>query len=179
MPLSIIDRAMAMREERGSGAPDPAPRVPAAGVAEPDAWYFAVRVAGGRYAFAAHLVTEVVRLGPLTRLPSAPPFLLGVFTHRGEILPVLDLGELLLRRASPTRPGARAAVVHADPWRVAVLSDEIEGLIRVPRRRIGPAPAAQGAAEFLQAVIADDMGDIAVLEMPRVVSVARTRSVPA
>ncbi|HVP66554.1 MAG TPA: chemotaxis protein CheW [Anaeromyxobacteraceae bacterium] len=169
---------MAMREERGSGAPDPAPRAPA-GAAEPDAWYFSVRIAGGRYALPAPLVTEVVRLGPLTRLPSSPSFLPGVFTHRGEILPVLDLGELLLRRGTPPRPGARAAIVHAEPWRVAVLSDEIEGLIRVPRRRVGPPPAAQGAAEFLQAVVLDDVGDIAVLDMGRVVSVARSRSVPS
>jgi len=169
---------MAEQQERGSGAPDPAPRGPASG-SEPDVWYFAVRLGDGRYAFAASLVTEVVRLGPLTRLPAAPPFLPGVFTHRGEILPVLDLGELLLRRPVATRPGGRVAIVHADPWRVAVVADEIEGLAQVPRRRIGPPPAAQQAGEFLQAVVADDLGDIGVLDLPRLVAAARARSVPA
>ncbi len=169
---------MAEQQERGSGAPDPAPRGPASGSPDPDVWYFAVRLGDGRYAFAASLVTEVVRLGPLTRLPTAPSFLPGVFTHRGEILPVLDLGDLLLRRPSVARPGARAAVVHADPWRVAVMAEEMEGLVHVPRRRIGPPPAAQVAGDFLQAVIADDLGDIAVLDLPRLVAVARSRSVP-
>jgi len=168
---------MAMKQERGSGAPDPAPHVPAPGVLEPDVWYFGVRLADGRYAFAAPLVTEVVRLGPLTRLPSAPAFLPGVFTHRGEILPVLDLGELLLRRAVSLRPGTRAAIVHAEPWRVAVVAEEIEGLLRVPRRRIGPPPAAQAAGDFLQAVVPDDLGDIAVIDLPRLVAAARARSI--
>ena len=60
-----------------------------------EAWFFCLRLLGGRYAFEAPLVTEVVRLGPLTRLPAAPSFLPGVFTHRGEVLPVLDIGQLV------------------------------------------------------------------------------------
>ena len=60
------------------------------GLRGPEDWFFCLRLLGGRYAFEAALVSEVVRLGPLTRLPAAPPFLTGVFTHRGEVLPVLD-----------------------------------------------------------------------------------------
>ena len=37
-----------------------------------EAWFFGLRLLGGRYAFEAPLVTEVVRVGPLTRLPAAP-----------------------------------------------------------------------------------------------------------
>jgi purine-binding chemotaxis protein CheW len=167
------------KQEQGSGAPEPAQRGVTPSVADPDVWYFAVRLGEGRYAFTVPLVTEVVRLGPLTRLPSAPTFLLGVFTHRGEILPVLDLGDLLLRRPVPLGAGTRAAIVHAEPWRVAVLAEEIEGLVRVPRRRVGPPPLAQAAGEFLQAVVPDDLGDIAVLDLARLVTAARGRSVPA
>jgi purine-binding chemotaxis protein CheW len=166
-------------QEQGSGARDPAPHGNAPGVADASAWYFAVRLGDGRYAFAAPLVTEVVRLGPLTRLPAAPSFLPGVVTHRGEILPVLDLGDLLLRNGSEVRPGARAALVHAGPWRVAVVADEIEGLLPLPRRRIGPPPAGRGASEFLDAVALDDAGDVGILDMARLVAAARSRSVPA
>jgi len=167
------------KQEQGSGAPGPAQRGGSPSVADTDLWYFAVRLGEGRYAFSAPLVTEVVRLGPLTRLPSAPTFLLGVFTHRGEILPVLDLGDLFLHRPVTVGPGTRATIVHAEPWRVAVLAEEIEGLVRVPKRRVGPPPAAQAAGEFLQAVVPDDLGDIAVLDMARLVTAARARSVPA
>src|SRR5512147_2832986 len=87
-----------------------------------DAWFFCLRMMGGRYAFEAPLVTEVVRLGPLTRLPAAPAFLPGVFTHRGEVLPVLDVVQLVGQGAVTIRPGTRAAIVHCGPWRVAVVS---------------------------------------------------------
>jgi len=167
------------RQERGSAGPDPASKGPVPGAAELDIWYFGVRLGEGRYAFLAPLVTEVVRLGPLTRLPAAPTFLPGVFTHRGEILPVLDLSELLLRRAVSLRPGVRAAIVHAEPWRVAVVADEMEGLLHVPRRRVGPPPAGHAVRDFLQAVVPDDLGDIAVIDLPRLVAAARARSAPA
>ena len=145
-----------------------------------EAWYFCLRLLGGRYAFEAPLVTEVVRLGPLTRLPAAPSFLPGVFTHRGEVLPVLDIGQLVGQGAIPIRPSTRAAIVHCGPWKVAVISDGVEGLVALPRRAIEPPPAeSTGMAEFLSGVARDKQGTIAVLDLPRLVEAARSRVVPA
>ena len=135
---------------------------------------------GGRYGFEAPLVTEVVRLGPLTRLPAAPPFLPGVFTHPGEVLPVLDIGQLVGQSALPIRASTRAALVHCGPWKVAVVSEAVEGLVVVPRRSIEPPPAESSAvAEFMIAVARDREGTIAILDLPRLVETARDRAVPA
>lgn len=145
-----------------------------------DAWFFCLRILGGRYAFEAPLVTEVVRLGPLTRLPAAPSFLPGVFTHRGEVLPVLDIGQLVGQSALPIRPSTRAAIVHCGPWKVAVVSESVEGLVAVPRRAIEAPPAeSSSVAEFMTAVARDAEGPIAVLDLPRLVESARNRAVPS
>ena len=106
----------------------------------PEAWFFCLRLIGGRYAFEAPLVSEVVRLGPLTRLPAAPSFLPGVFTHRGEVLPVLDIGQLVGHGSIPIRSSTRAAIVHCGPWKVAVVSEAVEGLVAIPRRSLEPPP---------------------------------------
>ncbi len=146
----------------------------------PEAWFFCLRVLGGRYAFEASLVTEVVRLGPLTRLPAAPSFLPGVFTHRGEVLPVLDIGQLVGQSAVPIRASTRAALVHCGPWKVAVVSEAVEGLVAIPRRSLEPPPSeSSGVAEFLSAVGRDADGPIAILDLPRLVEAARARAVPA
>jgi purine-binding chemotaxis protein CheW len=146
----------------------------------PEAWFFCLRLLGGRFAFEAALVTEVVRLGPLTRLPAAPAFLPGVFTHRGEVLPVLDIGRLVGQTPIPIRPSTRAAIVHCGPWKVAVVSDAVEGLVAIPRRALGPPPAeSSGVAEFLSGVAQDSLGAIAILDLPRLVEAARARAVPA
>lgn len=145
-----------------------------------EAWFFCLRLFGGRYAFEAALVTEVVRLGPLTRLPAAPPFLTGVFTHRGEVLPVLDVGQLCGQGAVPVRPSTRAAIVHCGPWKVAVVAEAVEGLIAVPKRALEPPPAeSSGMAEFLSGVAQDRLGAVAILDMPRLVEAARARAVPS
>jgi purine-binding chemotaxis protein CheW len=145
-----------------------------------EAWYFCLRLLGGRYAFEAPLVTEVIRLGPLTRLPAAPSFLPGVFTHRGEVLPVLDIGQLVGQGAIPIRPSTRAAIVHCGPWKVAVVSDGVEGLVGLQRRSIEPPPAeSSGMAEFLSGVGRDRQGAVAILDLPRLVETARARAVPA
>jgi purine-binding chemotaxis protein CheW len=152
------------------------------GAAHPgqEAWYFCLRLLGGRYAFEAPLVTEVVRLGPLTRLPAAPSFLPGVFTHRGEVLPVLDVGQLVGQGATPLRASTRAAIVHCGPWKVAVVSEGVEGLVALPARSIEPPPAeSSGMAEFLSGVGRDRHGAVAILDVPRLVETARARAVPA
>lgn len=146
----------------------------------PEAWFFCLRLLGGRYAFEAPLVTEVVRVGPLTRLPAAPSFLPGVFTHRGEVLPVLDVGQLVGHAAIPIRSSTRAALVHCGPWKVAVVSEAVEGLVAIPRRSLEPPPAeSAGVAEFLSAIGKDKHGAIAILDLPRLVETARARAVPA
>jgi purine-binding chemotaxis protein CheW len=146
----------------------------------PEAWFFCLRLLGGRYAFEAALVTEVVRLGPLTRLPAAPSFLAGVFTHRGEVLPVLDVGQLVGHGAVPIRASTRAALVHCGPWKVAVVSEGVEGLVAIPRRNLDPPPSeSSGVAEFLSAVGRDVHGPVAILDLPRLVETARARAVPA
>jgi purine-binding chemotaxis protein CheW len=160
--------------------PQPDQSGPSAGRGAQDAWYFCLRILGGRYAFEAPLVTEVVRLGPLTRLPAAPAFLPGVFTHRGEVLPVLDIGQLVGQGSVTIRHSTRAALIHCGAWKVAVVSDGVEGLLSIPRAALEPAPAESiGMAEFLSGVARDKVGTIAVLDLPRLVEAARSRAVPA
>ncbi len=157
---------------------DASERTPARAPA--DGWYFCLKILGGRYAFDAPLVSEVVRLGPLTRLPAAPLFLPGVFTHRGEVLAVLDINQLMGQQGIPIRSNTRAAIVHCGPWKVAVIAESVEGLVPIATRTLQPPPAeGTGVAEFLSAVGNDGKSAIAILDLPRVVEAARARSVPA
>jgi purine-binding chemotaxis protein CheW len=49
------------------------------------------RLAGETYGIASVFVREVCPLMDLTLLPGAPPFVLGIISVRGQILPVVDL----------------------------------------------------------------------------------------
>lgn len=47
-------------------------------------------------------VREIMRMTPVTKLPAAPPFMLGVINVRGKITPVIDTRIKL--GSSPKRP---------------------------------------------------------------------------
>ncbi len=159
---------MPEHREAPSAAPDPA---------SGEAWLFCVRAGAGRYGFDAGLVAEVVRLGPLTRLPGAPPALPGVFTHRGEVLAVLDLCQVLGLPAAALGVGTRVAVLRVGAWRLALLADAVLGLVQVAPGEREPPPAEGGpAARWLQAVGRAAEGDLAILDLPALVQAARQRS---
>ena len=93
---------------------------------------------------------------------------------------MLDIAQLVGQGAVALRPSTRAAIVHCGPWKVAVVSDAVEGLVAIPRRQLEAPPAeSSGVAEFLSAVGRDKAGAIAVLDLPRLVETARARAVPA
>ena len=57
-----------------------------------------------RYAVDIHLVREIVNPLPTVALPHAPPEVIGVSDHRGDVLPVVDLRTRFgLDPHSPTR----------------------------------------------------------------------------
>ncbi|WP_373049565.1 chemotaxis protein CheW [Vulgatibacter sp.] len=150
------------------------------GVHGTDPWYFCVRLLGARYAFAASLATEVVRLGPMTRLPGAPSFLCGVFQHRGEVLPVFDVAQLLGERPTPLASGGRVALVQSGPYRLALVAEAVEGLVQIADAQLEPAPQGSGGLlEFVERVGADAKGPVALLDLERLIESARERSAAA
>ena len=61
-------------------------------------------LSGQEYAVPLLSVQEIVEYEPVMRVPTAPPFLLGVFDLRGSVLPVIDLATKLgLGAAEVTR----------------------------------------------------------------------------
>ena len=99
----------------------------AAGMAAGPGRALTVMVSGQALALPAAAVQEVLRPRPLTRVPHAPPGLLGVVNLRGGVLPVVSLAQLLGLAASPPSPAARVVVVEGR-LRVGLLVDSVRAL---------------------------------------------------
>jgi purine-binding chemotaxis protein CheW len=85
-------------------------------------------------------VREVERVGRVTPVPGAPPFVRGLVNLRGEILPLLDMAALTGRKEA--RPASRLIVAQAsaaDPL-VALLVEELNGLAPFEEARVEPPP---------------------------------------
>ena len=82
------------------------------------------RIGEARLAVTASSVTEVVRRPRLTRVPHAPPSLLGLTQLRGATVPVVSLARLMGAEEGPETPRSRLLLLDAgEPLAVAV--DEV------------------------------------------------------
>ncbi len=86
---------------------------------------------------------QVVTVGSLTRVPRVGPELLGLFSVRGEVLPLIDLRPLagLEAEAGATVAGRPAALLEHGGRRVALVLDEVLGFFPVRETRTAPHPA--------------------------------------
>jgi chemotaxis signal transduction protein len=95
-----------------------------------------VTIGGGRYAVELRWVREVVSLGFVTHIPTAPPALGGVCNLHGTILPVLDVGVLLGGTVGlPARQGDGALVVEAAGVVCALRVDQVDHVASLPEAR--------------------------------------------
>jgi chemotaxis-related protein WspB len=70
---------------------------------------------GERYALDAAEIVEVLALAPVRPIPGTPAWIAGVFEHRGEPLPVIDVPHLALGRAARRLRSTRLVVVRYEP----------------------------------------------------------------
>jgi purine-binding chemotaxis protein CheW len=91
--------------------------------------HLTIRVAGADYAVAIASVREVMRVGPITRVPHAPEQMRGLTTLRGRVIPVIDAGVALDQRPTPLGHDARILVVASGQRLIGMLVDRVGGVI--------------------------------------------------
>jgi purine-binding chemotaxis protein CheW len=77
------------------------------------------------YAVPSDRAAEVVSFPELTRVPGAPAHLLGVFAHRGEVIPVVDLATLI---GGTPEVSKRAVLLRLAKGSVALTSSKVAGV---------------------------------------------------
>lgn len=120
---------------------------------------------GERYGLEASRALEVLRPTSLAMVPGGRAFLAGVVNHRGEVLAVLELRGLI----GPMGPGLNGdepasfvVVVEALRMRFGLRADEVQGVVRIAARELGPTAPGTGLPSWIRG-ITDGM--VAVLDV--------------
>jgi twitching motility protein PilI len=87
----------------------------------------AYRVGGHRLASGFGEVVEILPLPPVTQVPGAQAWMLGVANVRGSLLPVVDLKQFLEGERTVLHENQRVLVVRQSGGDVAVTIDELFG----------------------------------------------------
>ncbi|MFQ3671857.1 MAG: chemotaxis protein CheW [Verrucomicrobiia bacterium] len=97
---------------------------------------------GERYALEARSVIEVIPAVPLRPLPQAPPFITGLLAHRGDVVPIVDLRQLIRQEPSLRRLSSRIILVHCPlesppPYPLlGLLAEQVTDAIPIPQDQL-------------------------------------------
>lgn len=104
-------------------------------------------VGGVRYAVEIAFVREIVLPGELTPLPHTPPEVAGVFDHRGEVVPLVDLRR---RFGLPEEAAGRSAkwiLVAVGGRTLGLAVDGVTEVFGTDEAWVRPTPELGGDAE--------------------------------
>jgi purine-binding chemotaxis protein CheW len=123
------------------------------------------------FAVPADTASEVVNVPALTRVPGAPPHMLGVFAHRGEILPVVDLSRLLGHTLD--EQFKRAVLVRTAKGAIALTATKVLGVSTLEGvfERLGQVGVLAHLRGPLRTV---DQGEVAAIDTQNLVEFLST-----
>jgi len=127
-----------------------------------------------QYALDILEIKEIVRLLAITPVPRSPPWLKGIVTLRGVIVPIFDLRSRLGLAEMEPGPDTRIVVVYRGEEFAGLIVDGITQVMRLPVETIEPPPQTIGQveAEYLRGVVRFRDQLVILLNLPRVVEAA-------
>jgi purine-binding chemotaxis protein CheW len=121
-------------------------------------------------------VNEIINPLPVVALPHAPPVVVGVADHRGDVVPVLDLRRRFgLPSVSPTRR-TKWIIVATEGRLVGLIADAVSGVFGTgpDQARAVPRLGLGDEARGISAVFQHDGTLVFVIDVDRVAAPAET-----
>lgn len=130
-----------------------------------------------RYGVPVEQVLAVEWVPPITPIPHTLPFIVGVVSLRGSILPVIDLR---VRFGFPrSGDSQQMMVVRTGEVEVGLIVDAVQDVIPIDPDAVEPPPALAGGIEaaYLRGVLQTEHGVLVLLNLDRVLTDAEQRQV--
>ncbi len=133
-------------------------------VAAPHKLFLVFHLGGERFALDTLEVAEVLARRPLKPIAQAPLWVAGVFAHRGQLVPVLDLAALAFGQAAVLRTSTRLVLVHyrVDPQQpqalLGLILEHANQTLRCDPEEFRPYGLDQRATPYLGPVREDAQG---------------------
>lgn len=134
-----------------------------------------------QYAVDIQRVREILRPLSVLSLPHAPPAILGVADHRGEVVPILEVRRRFGLEPNPDRHRTKWILVEIAGRTVGLAVDAITGVLAASEvdHRPPPALGMGDTARGIASVISHQTGLVFVLDVDRVAAPAQVVDVSA
>ena len=135
------------------------PRAKSSGGGAPNNRLFLVfHIGDERYALPATDVVEVLPLLPLKPIAHAPAWVAGVFTHRGQVVPVIDISAMTFGQAAVARTSTRLVLVNYRGQLLGLLLEQASNTLRCDPADFQPYGLDNRDAPYLGPVRKDEAG---------------------
>jgi len=129
-----------------------------------------------RYALDTRQVAEVLPLVNVKQLPHAPKAVVGVFTYRGESVPLIDLSELALDRPARKRMSTRIVLVNysganGGTHLLGLLAEKATETLNREPADFKASGVSTDSAPYLGLVTTDEHGLVQWIEVEKLLSV--------
>ena len=130
-----------------------------AGVAAPNNRLFLVfHIGDERYALPATDVVEVLPRLPLKPIAQAPDWVAGVFAHRGQVVPVIDISAMTFGSPAVARTSTRLVLVNYRGQLLGLLLEQASNTLRCDPADFQPYGLDNRDAPYLGPVRKDEAG---------------------
>lgn len=129
-------------------------------------------LAGCEAAVSIRQVREIIRVGDITWMPKAPPFLEGILNLRGRIIPVLDLKKRFQMPLTDRTDESRILVLEAKDQIMGFGVDKVVEVLKVPQGGIqGTTEPLLGVpAEFIEGLVAQDRRLVLLFDLKKLLT---------
>ncbi|MGE9295464.1 MAG: chemotaxis protein CheW [Puniceicoccales bacterium] len=133
-----------------------------------------------RFAINAERVEIVIPALPLGAVPGAPAFVAGRFQYRGTIVPVIDLGQLILKRPLTQGLSSRYLLTHykrsdGSATLLGLWAERVTETAEIPEQTLAASGVTLKDAKYLGRVFTDEDGAIIQCVEPADVLTAEVR----
>ncbi|MCC6514325.1 MAG: purine-binding chemotaxis protein CheW [Geothrix sp.] len=114
------------------------------------------RLGSESFGIALNDVEEIVELPPVTKVPDAPDYVLGVICLRDQVMPLVDLSEILsIQQGAMERKRDMVVLLSFGAAKIGVVVDEIQEILRVLDEQVLPPPQtlSEGEREHLEGIL--------------------------
>ena len=115
-----------------------------------------------RFALKLSAVDRVVRVVEITPLPKAPDIVLGIINVQGGIIPVIDVRKRFRFPKRETQLNDQLILARTAKRTVALLADDVTGVMACPVKRIVEAEKVVSGMAFVEGIVKIDEGMILI-----------------
>lgn len=100
------------------------------------------------------VVTRVEQAVEITKVPGAPPYLMGVINHRGQILPVINLRYKFGLPCRALETNDQLLIVNSRSTTIVLPVDRVEGVVAL--KNLATSEQLTGVGTTMRGVMADN-----------------------